>query len=196
MSKNKPVLMIHEVKDWMLDLPLEKYILTFDDGLYSQYYYFDHFKKIPTEKIYFISSDIICTGTQSTEFPCCRTAHEKAFSGNKEDYMTLDQIKELMADPWVTIGGHSHNHNRIGQFRKVMEKLQHIKTDTELMLEWFEKNLDFRPKHFCYPYNDDYSGLYPAILKHYNFTNFYGKDRIAIESLRKAQQSQTVLSNP
>jgi hypothetical protein len=184
MSRNKPVLMIHEVREWMFDLPLEKYVLTFDDGLYSQYYYFDHFKKIPTEKIYFISSNIICTGQQSTEFPCCKVAHEKAFAGNKEDYMTIDQIKELMEDPLVIIGGHSHDHNRVGKFEKVMKKLQHIKSDTELMIAWFEKNLGFCPTHFCYPYNDSYSGLYPAVLKYYNFTHFYGHERTPVETLR------------
>lgn len=175
--------MIHEVRDWMFDLPLENYTLTFDDGLYSQFYYFDRFKSIPTEKLYFISSDIICTGEQSNEFPTCRDAHEKAFLGNKEDYMTLDQIKTLMADPWVTIGAHSHSHKRMTHFNKITEKLQHIKFDTELMLYWFEDNLKFRPTHFCYPYNDDYNGIYTAVLKHYEFTKFYGSERIAIESL-------------
>ena len=33
----KPVLMLHEFKEEFLDLPLENYILTFDDGLYTQY---------------------------------------------------------------------------------------------------------------------------------------------------------------
>jgi hypothetical protein len=187
MNKIKPVLMIHEVREWMFDLPLEEYTLTFDDGLYSQYAYFERFKQIPTEKIYFISSNIVCTGTQSADFPACRDAHQKAFIGNKEDYMTLDQIKELMEDPLVSIGGHSHDHKRLDNYNKIIEKLQHIKYDTELMLEWFNTNLKLQPIHFCYPYNDDYSGLYPAVLKQYNFTKFYGSERIAIETLKAVQ---------
>jgi hypothetical protein len=183
----KPVLMIHEVRECMFDLPLEKYTLTFDDGLYSQYFYFDRFKQIPTEKIYFISSDIICNSLQSTEFPPCSKAHKKAFTGNKEDYMTLAQIKELMQDPLVNIGGHSHSHNRLSAYDKLIEKIQHIKNDTELMLEWFETNLNFRPTKFCFPYNEDYQGIYQSLLKTYGFKEFYGSERMSVEYLMKAQ---------
>ena len=109
----KPVLMIHEVREWMFNLPLERYTLTFDDGLYSQYHYYPEFAKIPTEKIYFISSGIVCSGHQSTEFPACQDAHKKAFAGNYEDYMTVPQIKELMQDPLVEIAAHSHYHRRL-----------------------------------------------------------------------------------
>jgi hypothetical protein len=179
----KPVLMIHEVRETMFSLPLDQYILTFDDGLYSQYYYFDKFKSIPTEKIYFISSNIICTGTQSMEFPMCQEAHKKAFAGNTEDYMTLDQIKELMQDPFVSIGGHSHSHKRLDNYSKIVERIQHIKSDTEAMIEWFEENLGFIPKQFCYPYNNDCQGVYSGILKHYGFTDLYGRERIPVETL-------------
>jgi hypothetical protein len=183
MNKIKPVLMFHEIREWMFDLPLENYTLTFDDGLYSQFYYFERFKNIPTEKIYFISSNIVCEEMQSTEFPCCQTAHKKAFIGNKEDYMTLDQIKELMADPLVTIGGHSHSHTRFGHFDKLMERIVYIKNDTETMLKWFEDNLGFKPTAFCFPYNEDLDGIYREFLKKYGFINFYGRERIAVETL-------------
>ena len=36
----KPILMIHEFKEDFLNLNLEDYILTFDDGLYTQYLFF------------------------------------------------------------------------------------------------------------------------------------------------------------
>jgi hypothetical protein len=67
----KPILMIHEIRDWMFDLPLHNYVLTFDDGLYSQYYFLDKFKTIDTEKIFFISTGILCDENeiQSTTFP-------------------------------------------------------------------------------------------------------------------------------
>jgi hypothetical protein len=179
----KPVLMIHEVTEEILSLSLDDYILTFDDGLYSQYYYFEHFKSIPTEKIYFISSDIVCNGSQSTEFPVCRDAHKKAFNGNKEDYMTVVQIQELMQDPLVTIGAHSHSHTRLGHYSKLTEKIAHIKNDTETMLEWFKTNLGFSPIDFCFPYNDDFGGVYAGVLKHYGFVNFYGRERKPVETL-------------
>jgi hypothetical protein len=189
----KPVLMIHEIDERVFSLPLEKYILTFDDGLYSQFYYFDRFKSIPTEKIYFISSGIICDGVQSTDFPTCREAHQKAFVGNTEDYMTVAQIKELMADPLVTIGGHSHTHNRLGSYTKLVERIKHIKDDTELMLEWFKANLGVTPTKFCFPYNDDYQGIYQSLLKIYGFTGFYGRERTPIEMLLHTQSPQHTL---
>lgn len=188
----KPVLMIHEFKEEFLELPLENYILTFDDGLYSQYYYFPQFKDIPTQKIFFISSGIICEGKQSTEFPACHVAHEKAFAGNKEDYMTLEQIKELMRDPWVTIGAHSHAHKNLNDFGKVTHRAMHVIEDTKIMIDWFKTNLGFTPTSFCYPYNNDNGGLYKPILHSAGFTDFYGKERIAIENVPSQYDSTHV----
>lgn len=179
----KPVLMIHEVREEMFKLPLDQYTLTFDDGLYSQFYYYPAFAEIPTEKIYFISSNIICSGHQSSGFPACRDAHVKARAGNFEDYMTVEQIKELMADPLVEIGGHSHNHVRLDKKMPLVEKVTHLRADTELMVDWFGDVLSYMPTSFCFPYNDPVQVLYPALLKQYGFTKFYGKERIAIETL-------------
>ena len=176
--------MVHEITcDKLFTLPLEDYILTFDDGLYSQYYHFDKIKKINTEKIFFISSGILAEKEQSTEFPSCSLAHEKAFAGNKEDFMTLDQVKELMQDPQVTIGAHSHSHRDLNQFDKLFDKLKHIEDDTQLMLEWFETNLGSIPTKFCYPYNNDLKGMYAILLRKYGFTEFYGAERISDQNL-------------
>ena len=177
----KPILMIHEIREWMFELPLEDYILTFDDGLYSQYYYWPKIKKIPTEKIFFISSGIVSQEKQSREFPICNIAHQKAFNGIFEDYMTLDQIKELDRDPLVTIGGHGHNHRRLNTFTGLLAKVEYIKQDTQQMLDWFVSNLGFKPTKFCFPYNDDLDGLYPGLLKKYGICDFYGRDRLKIE---------------
>lgn len=180
---NKPVLMIHEIRENFFNLDLENYILTFDDGLYSQYYFYNRFSEINTKKIYFISTDVICEGKQSMNFPTCIEAHSKAFKGNKEDYMTLDQIKFLMEQPNVEIGAHSHTHTRLSLFDSLYEKTEYIKKDTETMLEWFEKNLKFKPTKFCFPYNDDFSGMYKSLLKKYNFNEFYGNERLDINQL-------------
>lgn len=174
----KPVLMIHEVTAKLFDRNLEEYTLTFDDGLYSQYYHYDKFKNINTDKIFFISSNILCDTTQSTEFPVCEIAHEKAFNGNTEDYMTLAQVKELMQDPQVTIGGHSHYHKKLTSIPKIILTLEHMIDDTQLMLQWFNDNLGIKPTKFCFPYNDDRAGLYTGILRNFGFTEFYGKERI------------------
>jgi hypothetical protein len=178
----KPVLMIHEVKKTFFDNEnLKNYILTFDDGLYSQFYFYDEIKNIETEKIFFISTNIICEGKQSLNFPTCREAHEKSFSGNKEDYMTLEQILFLRDEKQVTIGGHGHFHKNLNNFKNLNEKINYIKKDTELMLEWFEKKLKFVPDKFCFPYNEDLNGLYKIVLKKYGFNDFYGKERSSIQ---------------
>ena len=191
----KPVLMIHEFKEEFLDLPLENYILTFDDGLFSQYYYYQKFKDIPTQKIFFISSGIICSGSQNMGFPPCHVAHEKAFSGNFEDYMTLEQIKELMKDPLVTIGAHSHAHKNLNDFGKVTHRAMHVIEDTKTMMIWFKENLNFKPTAFCYPYNNDNNGLYDPVLRSVGFTDFYGKERIAIENVPSLCDSKHVHEN-
>ena len=181
----KPVLMIHEFREEMLALPLEDYVLTFDDGLFSQYYYFDRIKHLKTEKIFFISTNIVCDPdtVQSMGFPPCHEAHEKAFDGNREDYMTLEQIRELAQDPMVRIGGHSHYHKNVGQMHKLFDQVRHIDEDTKLMVEWFKTNLGKAPIDYCFPYNQDMSGNYKLFLSKYNFLNFYGRERLAIEEL-------------
>jgi hypothetical protein len=191
----KPVLMIHEIREEFFDLPLENYILTFDDGLFSQYYYYPQFKAIPTEKIYFISSGIVCDVKQNMEFPACHIAHEKAFAGNKEDYMTLDQIKELMKDPLVTIGAHGHSHKNLEDFSKVTHRAMHVIADTKLMMQWFKDNLNYLPTAFCFPHNNDIDGMYQPVLKASGFTSFYGKERTAIENVPSQYDSKCVHEN-
>ena len=47
-------LMIHEIEKDFFDLDLSGYRLTFDDGLYAQYYYYPVFEHYNTKMIYFI----------------------------------------------------------------------------------------------------------------------------------------------
>lgn len=174
----KPVLMIHKITDSLFERNLEDYVLTFDDGLYSHFYYFDKFSRIKTEKIYFISSGIICTGAQNNNFPTSSEAHKKAFAGNYEDFMTVEQIKELAKQPNVTIGGHGHSHKDLHELNKITDRIKFIIDDTETMLKWFKSQLEISPKSFCFPYNNDLSGLYKGMLINYGFTDFFGKERI------------------
>jgi peptidoglycan/xylan/chitin deacetylase (PgdA/CDA1 family) len=193
----KPLLMIHEVREWMFDLPLNDYILTFDDGLYSQYYYNDRFKQLTTQRIYYVSSGIVSSGLQSQDFPTCVDAHIKARAGNTEDYMTVDQIKELMQDPNVIIGAHSHSHTRLDNFTSLAEKVRYINEDTEQMIQWFEANLGFKPTHFCFPYNEDPHGLYKGLVKKFGITDCVGLGRTPIETLlHKASQPDNLDTLP
>lgn len=183
--KNKKVLMIHEIRDWMFDLPLEDYILTFDDALYSQYYYLDKFKKIDTTKFFFVTTNIVCPEDviQSEDFPSCDIAHEDFFSNaNISNYMKWSQIKEIYNTPQCIIGGHSHDHN-IYHKPKITELYQGLLDDTIAMLGEFKKH-EIEIKDFCFPYNKQYT-LYAEILKRFNITSLYGDERLAIEALKK-----------
>lgn len=177
----KSALMIHTIQDDFLKIKLEDYILTFDDGLYNHFYYYPKLKLIQTEKIFFISTNIICNTKQSKSFLSSEECHKKAFMGNKEDFMNLEQLEYLSKERNVFIGGHSHFHKNLNTLSNLNDKVNHIKKDTELMLEWFHKNLNSFPSKFCFPYNDDLNGLYKSILMTYGINEFYGKERIPID---------------
>lgn len=182
----KPLLMIHEFTEHMLKLPLADYTLTFDDGLYGQYWYWrEHLKDIPTKKYFFVSTGIICpdNGWQDDHFYSSPKAHAKARAGDFSNYVTRDQIRELAQDPWVVIGAHGHSHTPLTEFDSFADKVAHIKQDTETCLAWFENNLGFKPTAFCFPYNDDLQGVYSAMVKRYGFTELFGLGRTPVEKL-------------
>ena len=143
----------------------------------SQYYYWDKFKAIKTEKIFFISSGIISSGKQSSRFPTCSTAHKKFFeTGSTEDYMNVAQIAELAKDPLTSIGGHSHSHTNI-KGMTLTNQVSYIREDTSLMLKWFKDTLGAYPTKFCFPYNFN-NWVYSGLLKsEFNIKELYGNER-------------------
>jgi peptidoglycan/xylan/chitin deacetylase (PgdA/CDA1 family) len=151
----KTTLMIHNITDQLFDHPLQDYFLTFDDGTADHYEFWARIKQIPTTKAFFIITGKI----------------------NTPGYLTLDQVKELMSDPLVTIGGHSHNHKRLSEFNTLAEKIKYIEDDFKQMLLWFKEHLDYVPSAFCYPYNDDCNGIYKALAGKYGFVELYGAER-------------------
>lgn len=157
---SKPVLMIHHITEEMFSLPLEDYVLTFDDGTIDHYVYYERFNQIKTQKIYFISSNKI----------------------GLVDYMSLEHIHELLLDENTTIGGHSHDHIQL-QGMSLVECVKHIETDTQLMISWFIQNLGFKPTKFCYPFNNDLNRVYTSILKKHGINECYGSERIPIEKI-------------
>tara|TARA_R110000787_G_scaffold15338_5_gene47363 strand:+ start:13459 stop:13989 length:531 start_codon:yes stop_codon:yes gene_type:complete len=175
----KPVLMLHEFKEEFLDLPLENYILTFDDGLYTQYKFLDNIKKIKTKKYFFISSGIVCPEyiDQNNEYISCVEAHNKAFKGNFSNYMKWSQINEINQIENCFIGCHSHYHKL-----KTADCVECIIDDNKQMSFEFIKNLDFIPDNFCFPYNYE-TPLYREILNLKGFKNFYGSERIDISEI-------------
>jgi hypothetical protein len=183
----KPILMIHEVTEDLLsrlsEINLQQYTITFDDGLYSQFEHFEFFDSIPTEKIFFISTAIISPGNRPYQTLTSIEAHNKTKQQNFEDYMTVDDIRGLYRCKNVEIGGHGNQHLSLKDLPSLFVQTQSIKDDTKRMLDWFDSNLSFRPTSFCFPYNDDLNGIYPMILKQYGFSQFYGRERIDVNTL-------------
>ena len=171
--------MIHEFEERYLDLPLENYILTFDDGLYSQYKYINELFKINTTKIFFISSDIVCPENQEQDdsLVSCIDAHNSAFIGLYKDYMKWSQIRQINKDENCIVGCHSHSH-----IYNVVSDTHAMIRDTREMSRVFKHKLGHLPKHFCFPYNIE-SQTYRGILHSYGFRYFYGSERIDIDDL-------------
>lgn len=165
----KPSLMIHDFRPEFLDLPLEDYVLTFDDGLRSPLLYWDELKNRGCDCIFFITPDIIINSFEGKPSSC---------------FMTVSDIRRLMYDGAI-IGGHSYGHKRIPKEMSLWDKLNLIVTDTNMMMDWFKSNLNITPIHFCFPYNE-YDTVYKTILEHnYGFRFFYYHNRIDIETLIK-----------
>lgn len=150
-----PTFEIHQVDDSLFEFPLENFTLTFDDGYYSQYQYFDQFLTINTKKIYFVVPVWL----------------------NRPGWMTTEQVIEMSQHSDVAIGGHSFAHPLLKGL-SLQDKIAEIHRDTDQMCSWFVKHLGSVPKKFCFPYNNRIHGVYESILKHYGFEEFYGDERV------------------
>lgn len=188
--KDTNILMIHEIKKEFFNLNLQNYVLTFDDGLYSQFYYSNKLNKIPTRKILFITpsliqnSNIIRSQFSNTniEFPACFEAMEKWVKyKDNSDYMTIAELKKIIREYDFEIGAHSYNHNRYP--KKLSEYIKIFKKDTEIMIEWFIKNLNFKPTSYCFPFNVELVLMRSLLINEFKFNEFFGNDRIDIQGL-------------
>jgi hypothetical protein len=165
----KPILMIHEFKREYLDLPLENYTLTFDDGLVSPLSYWNDINKIDTKKIFFIPTGAVDGGSIEGKPP--------------ETFMNLEQLKFLDSHGDVFLGGHSHNHADIRAEWNLTEMYKFVLQDTTTMCLWFKRNLGKKVEHFCYPYNYEHA-IYQAVLRQeFGIMRLYGANRIDIERL-------------
>jgi len=114
-------LMIHDVRKEYFNLNLNPYRLTFDDGLFSQYYYFPLFKNHPQKLYYFIVTSFIkpgkaremFNGTYGVNLKPTQYMYRTFVEGNYDHFMTVAEIQELCAHPNVRIGVHSHFHDVI-----------------------------------------------------------------------------------
>lgn len=166
------IAMIHEINDDILKADYSNFdILTFDDGLYTQYKYHEHFAKFNKRMIYFIISGFICDKTQNTEYITCVDAQKKAKNNDFSNYMTLEQIKEL--SNLYEIGGHSHKHLLINN-----NDLDLIKTEVDNCLMFLNDN-NIKINSYCLPFNQS-NKIYEIYLKSKKLEVF-GKGRICIE---------------
>jgi len=114
-------LMIHDIRKEYFDLSLDRYRLTFDDGLFSQYYYFPLLKNQPGKLTYFITTSFIKPGKTRSMFSGEYISYLKSkkysyrtFIESKFDhFMTLEEVQKLSDQSNVRIGVHSHFHDVI-----------------------------------------------------------------------------------
>jgi peptidoglycan/xylan/chitin deacetylase (PgdA/CDA1 family) len=115
------VLMIHDLKRAYFDLPLERYRLSFDDGLYSQYHYYPLLSRHPEPLTYFITTDFIRPGAARPMFDGRWLEHLKPAKYARRLFiendfsccMTTEEVRFLAGRPNVRLGAHSHSHEVI-----------------------------------------------------------------------------------
>ena len=114
-------LMIHDIRKEYFDLNLDQYRLTFDDGLFSQYYYFPLLKNQPGKLTYFITTSFIKPGKARSMFngeyisylKSKKYSYRTFIEGKFDHFMTLEELQKLSDQPNVRIGVHSHLHDVI-----------------------------------------------------------------------------------
>jgi peptidoglycan/xylan/chitin deacetylase (PgdA/CDA1 family) len=186
-KEDMKTIVIHEVKKEFFNTPLEKYNLTFDDGLYSQYYYWPLIKKIKTHKIFFIATNLIGNGPKRQQFDgdykeflsCYESLATFRKSGNNKNYMRLSELKSMAKDG-AALGGHGHNH--IQHYEgSLFNQVNVMRKDIESMISWFKENLGFIPKDYAYPHYEDPLFLKILLNGYYGFERLHGRERIEIE---------------
>ena len=159
------ILMIHEVEPWYADIHVKNFdLITYDDGLESQLYNRENYPD--KAKIFFVCPKFIEQGHNDIGQKC----------------MTLDDVK-LLIDEGYEVGAHSNSHTPLEKMEDLAAQVSYMLHDTELCIDWFIDNLNYVPTSFCFPYNNDCNGVYRAIVRKYGFTEFYGSERIPIETL-------------
>ena len=192
----KRVFMFHEINEELINwLELNKdisyfndAIFTFDDGLFSQYYYIDHFIRLfpNTPKLFFISTGILCGDDciqDNDMYYPCHLAHKEFFIKKETKwYMKLYHIMELAKKEHCFIGGHGHNHMSGKILGSLKTYFKQWVNDFELMIEKFNQWFG-ELKFYCTPYNEYNPLLHGTAKKNHNCL-IIGPGRISIEEFR------------
>ena len=96
----------------------------------------------------------------------------------KHGYMTWNQIREITKSNLVTIGNHSHSHEYLIDWEN-----NEIKSDLELSIKIFKKELGYSPKIFSYPFGE-YSIELKKIISDLNFEFAFGQHSGVIDSTK------------
>ena len=96
----------------------------------------------------------------------------------KHGYMTWSQIREITKSNLVTIGNHSHSHEYLIDWEN-----NEIKSDLELSIKIFKKELGYSPKIFSYPFGE-YSIELKKIISDLNFEFAFGQHSGVIDSTK------------
>ena len=80
----------------------------------------------------------------------------------KYGYMSWNEIREVEAHEFVTIGNHSHTHEYLIDWDE-----KKITTDIETSINIFKKELGYSPKIFSYPFGEYSTNLKKIILNFY-----------------------------
>jgi len=181
--------------------------LTFDDGLYSQYKYFNYLKDVNLKKIYFISTGIIrpLLNIPNNKILSSEICHSNAFANDFNDFMNYDEIFNLN-NPYLNsfIGLHGHYHilflgktksgkrtkYKVSIFNKIKElsylEFFQLYRDDVIQMKNSYINKKIQIRHFCYPYNIEIP-LYRDLIYKYLDTDkkfiFYGNEREDLEHL-------------
>ena len=146
------ILTIHDIRKAYFDLNLDAYRLTFDDGLFSQYYYFQFFKDHPEKLTYLITTSLIKPGSARPVFRDRFLSYLKSkkymyrtfAEGRFDHFMNVEEVQEISRHKNVEIGAHSHFHDVIltrshPHKRKALSpwKLERIPAAKDMDLEAF-----------------------------------------------------------
>jgi hypothetical protein len=113
------ILMFHDLRRECFDLPLERFRLTFDDGLYSHYYYYPLLEAHPLPLTFFISTSFVQEGAARPAFAGRHRDHKEPpaymrralVDGDFSRFLTVEEVQVLASRPNVAIGAHSHFHD-------------------------------------------------------------------------------------
>ena len=114
-------LMIHNLRQAYFQLDLKQYVLSFDDGLFCQYYYLPLLQTYQTPLIFFITTAFIQPGQARSMYAgeFIETVKPKKYMqaafADKDfsQFMTVAEVRRLATTPGVRIGAHSHFHDVI-----------------------------------------------------------------------------------